>query len=104
VEGQLGKDMLGNDLLQVWIGCIRILLEQRTYLAVIGGEYGYGIVAVGIIILRHRRCSFHLFVKRPATPPEREHAAGRSWCYVLHVCNLCAMAMQMTRLWACWPW
>src|SRR5262245_28093543 len=61
------KDMLGNNLLQVRIGCIRILLEQRADLTVIGCEQGNGIVRltpclviVGMDMLRHGRCSFYL--------------------------------------------
>src|SRR5204863_9971904 len=34
----------GNDLLQVWIGCVFILLKEHAYLAVIGCEHRYGIV------------------------------------------------------------
>src|SRR6266436_2148722 len=67
MECQFGKDMLGNDLLQVRIGGVRILLEERAYLAVIRCEQRnsivrliYGIVAVGMGMLCHGRVSLHV--------------------------------------------
>jgi hypothetical protein len=71
VECQLGKDMLGNNLLQVRIGCVRILLEQRADLAVIGCEHRNSIarlvsclVIIGMGRLCHEIFSFHLYVQR----------------------------------------
>jgi hypothetical protein len=59
--------MLSNDLLQVRIRGVRILLEQRTDLAVIGCEHVpsiirlvYGLVAVGSVSAYHEAFSFHL--------------------------------------------
>ena len=61
------RRLFGNDLLQIRIRCGRILLEQRTDLAVIGCEHGNGIVRwvsclviIGMDMLCHGRGSFHL--------------------------------------------
>jgi hypothetical protein len=73
VEGQLGKNMLSNDLLQVWIGRIRILLEQRTDLAVIRCEHRnsivrlvIGLAIVGMNMLCHGNAP-HVYVQRQDT-------------------------------------
>src|SRR5882724_4854685 len=73
VEFQLGKDMLGNDLLQVLIGRVLILLKEGAYLTVIGFEHGNGIVRpvhrivpVGMVRLCHDVFSLYIwmFMKR----------------------------------------
>src|SRR5262249_42091439 len=58
MEGQLGKDMLGNDLLEVRIKGVRILLEECAYVAVIVGELRQGVMAIGMGRMGNRRCSF----------------------------------------------
>ena len=67
VEGLFGKDMLGNDLLQLQIGRVLILLETHAYLTAVGCEHRNDIirlvhstVAVGIGMLCHGRFSWHV--------------------------------------------
>src|SRR2546426_1651181 len=99
VECQLGKDMLGNDLLQVRIGRILILLEERAYLAVIRCEHRNSIarlVSCLVIISMGRLCheilSFYLYV-------QRQGAAVLS-SYMLYTDSKCyAKAIRLTHVW-----
>ena len=97
-EGQLGEDMLGNNLLQVRIGGVCILLEQRAYLTVISCEHGNGIVRlmpcpiVGMHMLDHGRCSSPLYA-------QRQSVAELSQGMLHNGRKLYTMAIWLMRVW-----
>src|SRR5437879_5144303 len=104
--GLLGKDMLGNDLLQVRIGCSLILLEERAYLAVTRCEHRHSIVRlvsylviIGMGTLCHGKCSPYIEVKRPASHPEPPGAALLSSSMLSTDSKCYAMAMCLKRVW-----